>query len=343
MMFRSALSDSGRHAPAAGHIAAMPAQLAENPALAARERDDEERLRQFFPRTQSWHVAVRYAIALGAVGAAIRAHSSLAPMVGDQSVIATLFIVLLPLLLIVRPRTFLVAALIGLAASWYLFVQRRFPRGVEGTFFAVQSSLYATAGVAAAAASLARGIRRRLSVAEHRVSLAQNLASVGFFDTGWATDAVERLSAGPVTLTAAKPGNRVVTEDLAQVTAAINAAIERKRSDVSFEYGALGPDGGSRWFAAAGQLSYRERDRAVRLRGATVDVTDRRRAAEALRPANQRKDEFLAALGHELRNPLGAIRNSIEIMRPGMSNEHIAWCHDVIKRQTDYVARLVDD
>ena len=49
--------------------------------------------------------------------------------------------------------------------------------------------------------------------------------------------------------------------------------------------------------------------------GTIVDVTDRKSVEEALRSADRSKDEFLATLAHELRNPLAPIRNALEIMR----------------------------
>ena len=68
------------------------------------------------------------------------------------------------------------------------------------------------------------------------------------------------------------------------------------------------------------------------------------RVAEALREVDRRKDEFLAMLSHELRNPLAPITMAIEIMRlqePG--DDSIVWARDVIARQTAQLTRLVDD
>jgi len=68
------------------------------------------------------------------------------------------------------------------------------------------------------------------------------------------------------------------------------------------------------------------------------------RVAEALRDVDRRKDEFLAMLSHELRNPLAPITMAIEIMRlqePG--DDSIVWARDVIARQTAQLTRLVDD
>jgi signal transduction histidine kinase len=66
--------------------------------------------------------------------------------------------------------------------------------------------------------------------------------------------------------------------------------------------------------------------------------------AEQLREADRRKDEFLALLAHELRNPLAPVRNAVEIMRlRNLPDPELTWCRDVIERQTSHLARLVDD
>jgi signal transduction histidine kinase/ActR/RegA family two-component response regulator len=64
----------------------------------------------------------------------------------------------------------------------------------------------------------------------------------------------------------------------------------------------------------------------------------------ALRDADSRKNEFLAMLGHELRNPLAPIRTALQIMHmPGVQNSTIKWAGEVIDRQTTRLTRLVDD
>ena len=69
-----------------------------------------------------------------------------------------------------------------------------------------------------------------------------------------------------------------------------------------------------------------------------VELSDR------LKEADRRKDEFLALLAHELRNPLAPVRNAVEIMRfKDLDDPELSWCRDVIERQTNQLARLVDD
>jgi signal transduction histidine kinase len=67
-------------------------------------------------------------------------------------------------------------------------------------------------------------------------------------------------------------------------------------------------------------------------------------ASELLREADRRKDEFLATLAHELRNPLAPIRNSVAIMRKiDPFDANLMWCRDVVDRQVNHLTRLVDD
>jgi PAS domain S-box-containing protein len=74
------------------------------------------------------------------------------------------------------------------------------------------------------------------------------------------------------------------------------------------------------------------------------DMTDHKRAEEALREADHHKDEFLAMLAHELRNPLAPIRNALHIMnQPGAGGEMVQQVRDMAERQVQHMARLLDD
>jgi PAS domain S-box-containing protein len=75
-----------------------------------------------------------------------------------------------------------------------------------------------------------------------------------------------------------------------------------------------------------------------------LDVTERKHAEEALKEADRRKDEFLAMLAHELRNPLAAIANAVQLLRlKGRADLDLGWGHDVIDRQTNQLTRLIND
>src|SRR5258708_11288284 len=74
------------------------------------------------------------------------------------------------------------------------------------------------------------------------------------------------------------------------------------------------------------------------------DIHDRKLAEEALKEADRRKDEFLAVLAHELRNPLAPIRNAAAILgRKGSQDPEVAWSQGVIERQLEQLSRLIDD
>src|SRR5262245_30620909 len=74
------------------------------------------------------------------------------------------------------------------------------------------------------------------------------------------------------------------------------------------------------------------------------DISDRVRALEALREADRRKDEFLAVLAHELRNPLSPIRNGVQLLRLGDGVSDLrGQTLDMIDRQAGHLVRLVDD
>src|SRR4051812_42136672 len=82
------------------------------------------------------------------------------------------------------------------------------------------------------------------------------------------------------------------------------------------------------------------------------DVTERvayetelRERVEALREADHRKDEFLAMLAHELRNPLAPIRNALQLVRLAYPEPRmeVGQAYDIIERQVEHLVRLVDD
>jgi PAS domain S-box-containing protein len=75
-----------------------------------------------------------------------------------------------------------------------------------------------------------------------------------------------------------------------------------------------------------------------------ADIHDRKQMEEALKEADRRKDQFLATLAHELRNPLAPIRNAVSILRrKAPLAPEVAWSADVIDRQVYQMSRLVDD
>jgi signal transduction histidine kinase/CheY-like chemotaxis protein len=79
-------------------------------------------------------------------------------------------------------------------------------------------------------------------------------------------------------------------------------------------------------------------------RSLQTEVAERARVELALKEADRHKDEFLAMLAHELRNPLAPIHNAVQLMhRQSFADPQLTWSRDVIGRQLAHLTRLVDD
>jgi len=79
-------------------------------------------------------------------------------------------------------------------------------------------------------------------------------------------------------------------------------------------------------------------------RSLETEIEERRRAEARLQDSNRRKDEFLAMLSHELRNPLAPIRSAVEVIRRvAPPHPKLAWATDVTERQVSHLIRLVEE
>jgi PAS domain S-box-containing protein len=118
---------------------------------------------------------------------------------------------------------------------------------------------------------------------------------------------------------------------------------ERTGVPVRFEY-THQTEGGARWLSATVYCIERLAESRIRCSYVVEDVTERKQAQEVLKEADRRKDEFLATLAHELRNPLAPIRNSIELLRLADGNaDLIRQAQRIMERQLAQIVRLVDD
>ncbi|MBX9626402.1 MAG: HAMP domain-containing histidine kinase, partial [Gemmataceae bacterium] len=92
---------------------------------------------------------------------------------------------------------------------------------------------------------------------------------------------------------------------------------------------------------SAARAALRARDRQYQIRD---HLADKERAAEVLREQDRRKDEFLAVLAHELRNPLAPVRNGLQVLRMGgLPDPAAGRAVDMMDRQVGHMVRLVDD
>jgi len=120
---------------------------------------------------------------------------------------------------------------------------------------------------------------------------------------------------------------------LAEVNQALAAANVTLQAEKSRELEALN-----------GTLSQANAELASTNRSLQTEIAERARVELALKEADRNKDEFLAMLAHELRNPLAPIYNAVQLMRrKRFDDPQLAWSRDVIERQVAHLSRLVDD
>lgn len=102
-------------------------------------------------------------------------------------------------------------------------------------------------------------------------------------------------------------------------------------------------DGQYRWFLARALPTRDASGRVIRWLGTSTDITEQREAQEQLREADERRDEYLAMLGHELRNPLAGIVAATQLAKlTSPPDPRLQQAIEVLERQSTHVARIVD-
>jgi PAS domain S-box-containing protein len=136
-------------------------------------------------------------------------------------------------------------------------------------------------------------------------------------------------------------------DDRPRVDEAIRKALEEGES-YDNEFRTIWPDGSLHWVAAKGTMIADAEGRPLRLVGTATEVTERRRLdrqlrerAEELAEADRRKDEFLAMLAHELRNPLAPLSTSLHLIATNPAERERSL--EMAERQVRHLVRLVDD
>jgi PAS domain S-box-containing protein len=132
-------------------------------------------------------------------------------------------------------------------------------------------------------------------------------------------------------------------EDLAAVRKAERGAL-RTGTFAAIEFRVRLANGSDKWMAQRGKVQLDKEGKAVLISGLVIDITAQKEAEKALRLADQRKDEFLATLAHELRNPLAPVRHAVKVLESkSLEQTKAQWARDVISRQVHRMALLLDD
>ena len=199
-----------------------------------------------------------------------------------------------------------------------------------------------------------------LRASEERLQMAMEVSRSFAFEWDSASDRVRRSASSGAILgltgeeaeqdTGRGYFERVVPEDrerFVDLVRSLNPGVDRYRT----QYRVARPDGTVLVLEETTRAFFDSEGRLQRLVGAATDITERKRdearlaeQAAQLREADRLKDEFLAMLAHELRNPLAPIVNAVHILKTvEPRDDRLAWCREVIERQTGHLTRLVDD
>lgn len=207
---------------------------------------------------------------------------------------------------------------------------------------------------------------QRLRESQRLMDLAQEAGHVGFFHYLVASDALTwtpgqallfGLEAGHRETTLFEWVQRIDVVDRRRVEASLRDALARGQETETIEFRVRQGESSWRWLSCRILVTY-EHGHAQQMIGVTVDITDQKlvereraalveheqKARREAENANRAKDEFLAMLAHELRNPLSAIASAVEVLNRAQAHAEIAAdARRIIERQTRHLARLMDD
>ena len=198
----------------------------------------------------------------------------------------------------------------------------------------------------------AKQVEEKLRVERERLRLALGAGRMGAFELDIGTDSLwwspETFDLFGVDMSSYVPTRESVLdfldpEDSAEFVKRRAHAIASGKPFLD-EFRIRRPDGSKVWIGYQGRAEYGADGQPLRTLGIVMDISERKHVEQILRDADQQKDDFIATLSHELRNPLAPIRNAIDILRHiPPTDPRVAWCHGVIGRQADQMARLLED
>jgi PAS domain S-box-containing protein len=196
-------------------------------------------------------------------------------------------------------------------------------------------------------------LEEAVRVSEERFRLAAEAVNGIIYDIDYVTNRLER-TRGLFEVLGYQPREVPATnewwieqmhpDDRPHILEAYKHLLDSELLEFQYEYRLRHKDG--RWIHLMDRsvVTRDDHGRATRQVGCSLDITQIREAEQALKDADRLKDEFLAMLAHELRNPLAPICNAVQIMGRFPSPEpEVNRMREVIERQTELLTRLVDD
>ncbi len=240
----------------------------------------------------------------------------------------------------------------GVLVSYFTDLLRRTKRGLEDR----QRELECRQVQLAAEIEHRRHVEGALREREERIRMAVESADIGTWDLNvasgrrqWSDRAKEMFGLAPDTDPTSLDFLALLhADDRQRVGRAIQAALDpRGNGSYQVDYRVVRSDGTIRWVVAKGQAFFQGQGKsrvAQRFIGTVFDITERKDMEQALQEADRRKNEFLAMLAHELRNPLVPVRNALEIW-PSVEDEpaEMASLRAMMSRQVYQMIRLIDD
>jgi signal transduction histidine kinase len=186
---------------------------------------------------------------------------------------------------------------------------------------------------------------------QRRLGLALRAGHTGVWDWNFATNRVQ-WSEESCAILAIQPGTFEETiesfrqlvhhDDRERVFTKLYSAIDQ-REIYACQFRIVRLDGDERWVTILGVVQVESTGQPASMTGTITDVTERRAAEEALKNADRRKDEFLATLAHELRNPLAPLRTGLHILSASGDMAVAESTRKMMERQLSHMVRLIDD
>jgi len=146
----------------------------------------------------------------------------------------------------------------------------------------------------------------------------------------------------PVSAIVGRPVSAVMGDAWAVTRPHLQRAFAGAR--VSFEFALGGSADAAARYCGAFLEPHVDQDGERTVAVVLIEITQLKRLESELRQTDRRKDEFLATLAHELRNPLAPVRNAVQIINlKASATKEVAWASRVIERQVRVMVRLIDD